>query len=75
LAIKSLFFSNIVACVLALPMIVYTFKQLSSSFYWQSIERINLVYTRLPTLDAYYYGRWALFGIVLVTMFFLSNGR
>lgn len=67
--VRSLIISNSVAAILAFPMLMYTIKQSASSFYWETLLRVNLVYTRLPTPEVYYYGRWVVLAIVLCLIF------
>ncbi len=48
--LKSLIGVGFVILALALPIIFYTLKQLSHPYFWQTMARINLDNTRLPTL-------------------------
>lgn len=54
--------------VLALPLFIYTGKQIAHPFYWDSMERIGLVYTHLPTAVVFFSGVW----IVLLTFLWFS---
>lgn len=67
LEMKSLLWIALGTGLGALPALVYIFNQIQSPFYWDTVNRINMVVTRLPGTDAYYYGRWA----VLLTVLYL----
>lgn len=49
------------ALLLALPALVYTAVQIGSPFYWETVQRIGLVYTHLPTAEVVYSGGWVIF--------------
>lgn len=68
-----LVFSGIASIVIALPAIVYTIKQISSPFYWETMARISLTLTRIPTREFLNYSRWVIIAIVLgLIILFLS---
>lgn len=64
--ILSLVAMGIVA--VSLPSIIYTIYQIRSFFYWETVGRIGLVESYLPTIYAYQYGRWA---VLLALVFIL----
>ncbi|MBP6885653.1 MAG: hypothetical protein KBC02_00180 [Candidatus Pacebacteria bacterium] len=47
--------------ILALPAIIYAVQGFSDLIFWETLDRVGLVFTRLPALDSYYYGRWMIF--------------
>ena len=57
--VKMLLWVALGAGLLSLPAIIYIFHQINAPFYWETLGRMNLVESRLPSMDAYYYGRWA----------------
>lgn len=59
------------AAMLSLPAIMYMAYQISLPFYWETMNRIGLVNSHLPTLYAYQYGRWA----VLLSVLYLCARR
>lgn len=44
--------------ILSIPLILYTIKQVLHPYYWESMERTGLVYTRLPAANVFYSGVW-----------------
>lgn len=57
--------------VLLVPFALYSLLQLRDPHYLATITRIGLVHTRIPAIEAYYYGRWILAGVLA----FLLLGR
>lgn len=55
---------GLIVLALSLPLFVYTAKQISHPYYWDSMERIGLVYTHLPPAVVFYSGKW----IILITV-------
>lgn len=53
-----LVFIGLITLVLSSPLFVYTWKQISHPFYWDTMERIGLVYTHVPTALVLYSGKW-----------------
>jgi len=45
-----------VAHLLSVPLIILTVKQIMSPYYWESMERVALVYTRWPAANVFYSG-------------------
>jgi hypothetical protein len=64
--IKALIIVVLGTGLLALPAIIYTFYQIRSPFYWETVSRIALVESHFPVTDSYFYGRWA----VLITLLY-----
>lgn len=60
--------------VLAIPVILYTFKV---SFlllgYWENMQRVGFIATHLPSIEAYYYGRWLILGGLIWIILFRKN--
>lgn len=54
--------------ILAAPALFYFWLQISSPFYFETMERVGLVYTRIPTVETFWY-----FGIMTGLMFFLRK--
>ncbi len=53
------------AILIALPVLIYSYSAISLPDYWENAKRIGLVITHLPSIEAYYYGRWLVLGILL----------
>jgi hypothetical protein len=54
----------------SLPVIIYSLKQIHHSYYWETMHRIGLVNTHLPSFAAYSYGRWI---IIILILYFLTT--
>lgn len=61
-----LFIIILISHLLSLPLIFYTIKQITNTNYWQSMERIGLVYTHLPAANVIYSGIWIIIALVLL---------
>lgn len=61
--LKHLFMAGLGGGILGLPIILYTLKQISSPYYWDTMARIGLVNTHLPTALSFYDGGM-IFGIL-----------
>ncbi len=64
LRLKHLIFVVSSSCVLGLPMVLCALKQISHPYYWQSMMRIGLVNTHLPTALSMYDG--LMIGVILL---------
>jgi dolichol-phosphate mannosyltransferase len=58
--VRRIFLILLAVGIFALPIVLYTVNQLNTQFYWETMDRIALVETHLPHMDAYRYGRWAI---------------
>lgn len=74
--IKSLIFINILTFFTILPVVFYSLKQIHSPYYWESMARIGLVFTHIPTLDLFNYGKWViLLGLLCLLLFFFRSNK
>lgn len=71
--LTALLFSGVISIVLAVPTIIYMIKQINSSFYWESMARIGLVFTRIPTMNFFVYGYWIIIAFVLGILVYSLN--
>lgn len=53
------------ALLLSLPLFVYTFKQISAPFYWETMQRIGFMKTHWLTAEVYYSGRWVILSLAI----------
>lgn len=53
------------AFILSIPLFIFTYKQLNHPYYWETMQRIGLIQTRLPTAEFYYSCRWVILSLVL----------
>jgi hypothetical protein len=49
--------------LMLIPFGLYTFMQMNDPYYLETLGRIGLVYARLPSAEAFLYGRWVLVGL------------
>ena len=66
---RSLFFVNLATFILVLPIIIYTYWQVTSPYFLETITRLGLIKTHLPTSLAIFD---CLIIIVVWSLFFLS---
>ncbi len=64
--------SSILALVISSPIIFYTINQLKHQFYWETMGRIGLVSTHLPTFQALASGGWTM---MIVVLYYLSRRK
>lgn len=61
LEVKRLLFVGLCACVIALPYLSWILvPQITSPWFFESVTRIGLVATRLPSMEVFSYGRWVI---------------
>ena len=58
--------SGMLTAILIIPFGIYTLLQMSGPYYFETLTRIGLVYTRIPAIEAFFYGRWIV--IALITL-------
>ncbi|MDO8601468.1 MAG: hypothetical protein Q7R46_02155, partial [bacterium] len=63
-ALLALALSGVASIFLALPAIAYTIKQILSPFYWETMARISLTFTRIPTREFLNYSRWVIIAVI-----------
>lgn len=68
---------GIAAAALATPAVLYALVQLRHPFYWETMERIGLTSTRLPTSDAVITSLWPAAAVALwiLTYLFVKGFR
>lgn len=54
--------------ILALPSLLYFWRQINAPYYWETMQRIGLIYTHIPTLDTISY-----FGMMTLPIIFLRK--
>src|SRR5258708_1402305 len=63
------------ALLLAAPAIFYALKEVSVPGYWHNMERVGFMFTHLPPIEAYYYGRWLLVAAAIWIIIFWRQLR
>lgn len=56
----------LISHLLSIPLIIYTIRQVSHLYYWESMERIGLVYSHLPAANVIYSGVWIIIALLLL---------
>ncbi|MEK7072367.1 MAG: hypothetical protein AAB849_00720 [Patescibacteria group bacterium] len=51
--------------IFSLPLFIFTYLQIIHPYYWDTMQRIGLVSTRLPTAEVFYSGRWVVLMMLL----------
>lgn len=72
---KALFVSGVYTTLLLIPFFAYTLVQMKDSFYQQTVERVGLVYTHIPTLETFFFGRWIIIGLGALIIFWFLFSR
>ncbi|MDP2642162.1 MAG: hypothetical protein Q8P21_02640 [bacterium] len=79
--LRMLVTAGVFTALLLIPFGVFTLMQMSNPFYLETFRRIGLVFTRIPSIEAFYFGRWVLVGMLLAWLvplkqkiFWLSTG-
>lgn len=62
--LKALFVVALYSALLLIPFGVTTIMQIGDPNYFETLQRIGLVYTRIPSIEAFFYGRWVMIGLV-----------
>lgn len=71
---KSLTLVGIFSAIMLIPFSIYTFFQIGSPYYFETLTRIGLVYTHAPTIEALFYARWIVIGLIaLGLLWFFSK--
>lgn len=74
--LRSLVTSGIYTAILLISFGIYTLLQMGDPNYFETFSRIGLIYTHIPSIEAYYYGRWVVMGLAvfgLLLAFFPKN--
>lgn len=61
--LRSLTMVGLYTTVLLVPFGMYSLMQMSSPLYFETLSRIGLIYTRIPSLESFFYGRWIVVGL------------
>lgn len=66
--------------LMLIPFGIYTALQMGNPYYFETLSRIGLIYTHIPTMEVFYYGRWivaALAALILLrkyNLFWFATG-
>lgn len=71
--LKSLVGVGLFSALLLIPFAIYTWIQMGDIYYFETMRRIGLVYTHIPSMEAYFYGRWVVLGMFITA--FISKQR
>lgn len=73
--LRALLFSGAVGALLLLPFGFNTLLQMKNTLYLETLARLGLVYTRIPTIETYYYGRWIFVSIAVFALLWFWYDR
>lgn len=62
--LRALVASGLLTSLLLVPYGIYTAVQMSAPYYLETWMRMGLVYSHIPAIEFYYYGRWIIIGLV-----------
>jgi hypothetical protein len=68
---RDILYIGLFTLVLSVPVIVLTVQQIGQAFYLETITRIGLINSHLPTIYSYQYGRWI--AVLLIAFYLLKN--
>ncbi len=63
--LKALVSVGLSSTLLLIPFSLYTLMQIESPYYFETFSRIGLMSTRIPAIEAFFYGRWVVLGMLL----------
>ncbi len=66
--LKSLFLTGVGTGVLIVPFILLTLSQMQAPWYLETFARIGMVYTRVPAIEAFFFGRWIVVGLAAAAL-------
>lgn len=61
--LRALVFVGVYSTILLIPFAIYSLIQSSGPLYADTISRLGLVYTRIPAIEAFFFGRWIVIGL------------
>lgn len=75
--LRALIMAGIGTAILLIPFGIYTLLQMQGPHYFEMFSRIGLVATHIPSVEAFYYGRWVVIGLAVlgILSFFLTKSR
>jgi len=62
--LRALITAGIFTTLLLIPFGIYTLMQVGGPYYLETLSRIGLVYTHIPSVEAFFYGRWVVIGLI-----------
>lgn len=70
-ALRALMMTGVYTSLLLIPFGIYSLMQMSGPMYRETLSRIGLVYTHIPAMEAFFFGRWIVIGVcALVALWF-----
>ncbi len=72
--LKALLVVALYSALLLIPFGITTIMQIGEPNYFETLSRIGLVYTHIPSIEAFFYGRWVVVGLIALSfLWFLSR--
>jgi len=69
--LRALITAGIGTAILLIPFGIYTLLQMGDPNYFETMTRIGLVYTHVPSIEAFFYGRWVAIGLVALGLLWI----
>jgi hypothetical protein len=73
--LRALVISGLFTAFLLIPFAIYTFIQMNDPYYLETFIRMGLVYTHIPALELFYYGRWVIIGLMALGLLWCFNSK
>ena len=62
--LKALLVVALYSMLFLVPFGITTIMQMGDPNYFETLNRIGLIFTHIPTIEAFFYGRWVVIGLV-----------
>ena len=62
--LRSLMFSGVLIVLMLVPFGVITLIQMGDPYHLELFRRLGLVYTHIPAIEAFFFGRWIVVGLL-----------
>ena len=62
--LKALVTVGVFSGLLLIPFGFFTLMQMSDPYYLETFRRLGLVYTHIPAIEAFFFGRWIVIGLI-----------
>lgn len=62
--VKALLLVALYSLLLLIPFGITTIMQIGDPNYFETLRRIGLIYTHTPSIEAFFYGRWVVIGLI-----------
>jgi hypothetical protein len=64
--LRALVISGVLTALMLVPFGIITAMQIGDPYHIELFRRLGLVYTHIPAIEAFYFGRWVVIGLVTI---------